>query len=436
MARIALMDAWARLLLGPGNSLEEPVEWDAINPQYNQENGAGTPMTHTPKQSNGGLDMEGLLRYMVKRRASDLFITAGVSPCIKVNGRMESLSNQTLTAEQSRRMVYSTMPPRAKEEFDVCQEANFAIHLSDIGRFRVNVFQQQNNIGMVVRRIQTRIPSLEELGLPQVLKILSMTRRGLILVVGATGAGKSSSLAAVVGYRNHNTSGHIVTIEDPIEYVHNHAGCIITQREVGIDTQNYEAGLKNALRQAPDVIVVGEVRSRETMEQAIAFADTGHLCLSTLHCNNSHQALERMLNFFPEDRHNQILMELSMNLKAIVAQRLVPTVDGNGRCAAVEILINTPRIADLIRTNAFHQIKDAMVKSENLGMKTFDRALYDLYCAGRISAEDAINYADSENEVRLMIKLGKGNDLSRLAEGAEGIALEDNEEQETFRYES
>lgn len=398
--------------------------------------GAGTSMTDKAKQSTGGLDMEGLLRYMVKRRASDLFITAGVSPCIKVNGRMESLSNQTLSAEQSRRMVYSTMPPRAKEEFEASQEANFAINLPDTGRFRVNVFQQQNNIGMVVRRIETRIPSLEELGLPQVLKILSMTRRGLILVVGATGSGKSTTLAGILGYRNHNTSGHVVTIEDPIEYVHTHAGCIITQREVGIDTQSYEAGLKNALRQAPDVILVGEVRSRETMEQAIAFADTGHLCLSTLHCNNAHQALERILTFFPEDRHTQLLMELSMNLKAIVAQRLLPTSDGKGRCAAIEILINTPRIADLIRTGAFHQIKDAMVKSENQGMKTFDRALYDLHCEGRISAEDAINHADSENEVRLMIKLGKNNDPSRLVESAEGIALENVEEHETFRYES
>jgi len=391
-------------------------------------------MTYTAKQGTGGVDMEGLLRYMVKRQASDLFITAGVSPCMKVNGRIESLSNQALTAEHSRRLVYSTMPPRAKEEFEASQEANFAVHLPDVGRFRVNVFQQQNNIGMVVRRIQTRIPTLEELGLPQVLKILSMTRRGLILVVGATGSGKSTTLAGMVSYRNHNTSGHIVTIEDPIEYVHNHAGCIVTQREVGIDTHSYEAGLKNALRQAPDVILVGEVRSRETMEQAIAFADTGHLCLSTLHCNNAHQALERMLNFFPEDRHNQILMELSMNLKAVVAQRLLPTADGKGRCAAIEVLINTPRMADLVRTGAFHQIKDAMKKSENQGMKTFDCALYDLYCEGRISAEDAINHADSENEVRLMIKLGKSNDPSRLAEGTEGITLEEDQDHETFRY--
>lgn len=391
-------------------------------------------MSYTAKQSTGGVDMEGLLRYMVKRQASDLFITAGVSPCMKVNGRMESLSNQTLTAEQSRRLVYSTMPPRAKEEFETSQEANFAVHLPDVGRFRVNVFQQQNNIGMVVRRIQTRIPTLEELGLPQVLKILSMTRRGLILVVGATGSGKSTTLAGMLGYRNHNTSGHVVTIEDPIEYVHNHASCIITQREVGIDTHSYEAGLKNALRQAPDVILVGEVRSRETMEHAIAFADTGHLCLSTLHCNNAQQALERMLNFFPDDRHNQVLMELSMNLKAVVAQRLLPTADGKARCAAIEVLVNTPRMADLVRTGAFHQVKDAMKKAENQGMKTFDSALYDLYCEGRISAEDAINYADSENEVRLMIKLGKTNDVSRLVDGTDGIALEGAEEHETFRY--
>lgn len=390
-------------------------------------------MSYTAKQSTGGMDMEGLLRYMTKRQASDLFVTAGVAPCMKVNGRMESLSNQTLNSEQARRMVYSTMPPRAKEEFEDSQEANFAIHLPDIGRFRVNVFQQQNNVGMVVRRIQTRIPTVDELGLPQVLKILSMTRRGLILVVGATGSGKSTSLAGMLGYRNHNSSGHIVTIEDPIEYVHSHAGCIVTQREVGIDTQSYEAGLKNALRQAPDVILVGEIRSRETMDHAIAFAETGHLCLSTLHCNNANQAMERMLNFFPEDRHNQLLMDLSMNLKAVIAQRLVPTADGVGRCAAVEILINTPRVADLIRNGSFHQIKDVMLKSENQGMKTFDRALYELYCEGRISAEDAINYADSENEVRLMIKLGKTGDGARLG-GAAGISLEQEEEHETFRY--
>lgn len=378
------------------------------------------------QQGTSGLDVEALLRYMVKTQASDLFITAGVAPALKRNGRLENLTPTALSPEQARRMVFSTMSPRAKEEFEARQEANFALNLPDIGRFRVNVFQQQNNVGMVVRRINTRIPSLDDLQLPSVLKLLAMARRGLILFVGATGAGKSTSLAAMVGYRNHNTSGHIVTIEEPIEFVHSHAGCIITQREVGIDTQSYEAGLKNALRQAPDVILIGEIRTRETMEHAMAFAETGHTCLSTLHSTNAHQALERILSFFPEDRTKQLCMDLSMNLKAIVAQRLIPAKSGKGFVPAVEVLVNTPRMADLIRTAQFHELKDLMAKSESQGMRTFDRALYELFCGGKISYDDAIAYADSENEVRLMIKLNNNGGEAGQFEGAlDGVKLEE-----------
>lgn len=378
------------------------------------------------------MDIEALLGYMVKRNASDMFITAGVSPAIKVNGKMEFLSKTGLTAEQVKRMVFSAMPPRAKEEFDQLQEANFALNLTDIGRFRVNVFQQQSNVGMVVRRINTRIPTIEELGLPQTLKMLAMARRGLIFFVGATGAGKSTSLASLIGFRNQNGAGHIVTIEEPIEFVHNHGGCIVTQREVGIDTQTYANALKNALRQAPDVILIGEIRTRETMEHAMAFAETGHLCLATMHANNANQTMERILNFFPEDRHPQILMDLSMNLKAIAAQRLIPTPDGRGRRVAMEMLINTPRVADLVRAGEFHLLKDIMSRSNAQGMKTFDQAVFELYCAGLITYEDAISHADSENEVRLMIKLGKNGDSTQSGDEMSGVELADYEEYGEF----
>lgn len=378
------------------------------------------------------MDIEQLLGYMVKRNASDMFITAEVSPAIKVNGKMEFLSKTPLSAEQVKRMVFSAMPPRSREEFDNIQEANFALNLSDVGRFRVNVFQQQNNVGMVVRRINTRIPTIDELGLPQTMKMLSMSRRGLIFFVGATGAGKSTSLASMVGYRNQNGSGHIVTIEEPIEFVHSHRGCIVTQREVGIDTQSYTNALKNALRQAPDMILIGEIRTRETMEHAMAFAETGHLCLATLHANNANQAMERILNFFPEDRHPQVLMDLSMNLKAVAAQRLIPAPDGRGRRVAVELLINTPRISDLIRAGDFHLLKEAMARSSSQGMKIFDQAIYELFCAGQISYEDAISHADSENEVRLMIKLGKTQDASKVGDSLTGVELAEYEEYGEF----
>ena len=354
------------------------------------------------------MDIDSLLAYMVKRGASDMFITEGVGPSFKVNGKMEAFSKKGLSAEQVRRLVFSIMTEEQIREYEREQEVNFAIHRSNIGRFRVNVFQQQNNIGMVLRRIQTVIPTFEQLGLPDVAAALSMTRRGLVIVVGATGSGKSTTLASMVGFRNRHSSGHIVTIEEPVEYLHRHQGCIVTQREVGIDTRNYEAALRNTLRQAPDVILIGEVRSREVMEHAVTFAETGHLCLTTLHATNASQSLDRILNFFPEERRSQVCVELSMNLRAIIAQRLVPRIDRKGRVLAVEVMINTPRIADLIRNGEFHEIRQNIAKGEPQGMLTFDQSLFGLYKEGKISYEDAVQHADSENELRLMIKLGKG----------------------------
>ena len=370
------------------------------------------------------VDMNALLRLMVHKKASDLFITAGMPPSLKIHGRIQPVSETALTPDQARETVLGVMNERQRREFEETKECNFAISASGVGRFRVSAFVQRNYAGMVLRRIETRIPTIEELHLPPVLKNLAMTRRGLVIFVGATGTGKSTSLAAMIGYRNQNSNGHIVTIEDPIEFVHQHAGCIVTQREVGIDTESYEVALKNTLRQAPDVILIGEIRSRETMDYAIQFAETGHLCLSTLHANNANQALDRIINFFPEDRRDQLLMDLSLNLKAIVAQQLIPTPDGKGRRVAVEVLINTPLAADLIRKGEIHKLKDLMKRSTQQGMKTFDQALYELYQAGEITYEDAIHHADSANEVRLMIKLGK-RDPESLAQAAEGLSLMD-----------
>ncbi len=370
------------------------------------------------------IDMNALLKLMVHKRASDLFITAGMPPSLKVHGRIQPVSETALTPDQARETVLGIMNEKQRREFEETNECNFAISASGIGRFRVSAFVQRNYAGMVLRRIETRIPTIEELHLPPVLKNLAMTKRGLVIFVGATGTGKSTSLAAMIGYRNQNSNGHIVTIEDPIEFVHQHAGCIVTQREVGIDTESYEVALKNTLRQAPDVILIGEIRSRETMDYAIQFAETGHLCLSTLHANNANQALDRIINFFPEDRRDQLLMDLSLNLRAIVAQQLIPTPDGKGRRVAVEVLINTPLAADLIRKGEIHKLKDLMKRSTQQGMKTFDQALFELYQAGEITYEDAIHYADSANEVRLMIKLGK-RDPESLAQAAEGLSLVD-----------
>ncbi|MGH8766801.1 MAG: PilT/PilU family type 4a pilus ATPase [Burkholderiales bacterium] len=346
-----------------------------------------------------------LLRGMVAKRASDLFITAGFPPAFKVDGKMTPVSNQSLTPQHTQELARSLMNDKQAQEFEATKECNFAINPPRIGRFRVNAFVQQQRVGIVLRTITTTIPKFEELGLPTVLKDVAMTKRGLVIFVGGTGCGKSTSMAAMIGYRNENSYGHIITIEDPIEFVHDHKNCLITQREVGVDTFSWETALKNTLRQAPDVILIGEIRERETMEHAIAFAETGHLCMGTLHANSSNQALDRIINFFPEERRAQLLMDLSLNLKGLVSQRLIPLKGTKGRAAAVEILLNSPLISDLIFKGEVHEIKEIMKKSRELGMQTFDQALFDLYEAGKISYEDAMRNADSMNELRLQIKL-------------------------------
>jgi twitching motility protein PilU len=346
-----------------------------------------------------------LLRAMVAKKASDLFITAGFPPAFKLDGKMTPVSNQSLTPQHTQELARSLMNDKQAQEFEAKKECNFAINPPGIGRFRVNAFVQQQRVGMVLRTITTTIPKMDELGLPPVLKDVAMTKRGLVIMVGGTGSGKSTTLAGMIGYRNENSYGHIITIEDPIEYVHDHKNCLITQREVGVDTDSWEDALKNTLRQAPDVILIGEIRERETMEHAIAFAETGHLCMGTLHANSANQALDRIINFFPEERRAQLLMDLSLNLKALVSQRLIPLKDVKGRAAAIEILLNSPLISDLIFKGEVHEIKEIMKKSRELGMQTFDQALFDLYEAGKISYEDAMRNADSMNELRLAIKL-------------------------------
>jgi len=339
-----------------------------------------------------------------------LFIVAGKEPCIKVDGIVEPISRAKLSTQQTMEMVTSIMSPQQRETFFQTKECNFAIHDGDLGRFRVSAYIQRDSAGMVLRHISYKVPTVAELNLPNCLNDFSMIKRGLILLVGATGTGKSSSLAAMVKYRNENSKGHIITIEDPIEYLHPHAGCIISQREIGIDTESYEVALTNTLRQAPDVILIGEIRTRETMQHAIMFAETGHLCLSTLHANNANQALERIMHFFPEETHSQMLMDLSLNLRCIIAQQLIQRSDGKGRYPAVEILVSTPLIADLIRKGDIQKLKEVMKNSREQGMQTFDQALFDLYTTGKITYEDALHSADSKNEVRLMIKLGGGRE--------------------------
>ncbi|WP_027389754.1 PilT/PilU family type 4a pilus ATPase [Chrysiogenes arsenatis] len=351
------------------------------------------------------MEFNELLRYMVEHNGSDMFITSEAPPSVKVSGQLKQVSATPLTAEQSQALAYAIMSPAQITEFESTHECNFAIARDGIGRFRINVFKQRNSVGLVVRKIETQIPSFDTLNLPPILKEVAMTKRGIVLFVGGTGSGKSTSLAAMIDYRNTNSSGHIVTIEDPIEFVHQHKGCIITQREVGIDTDTFESALVNTLRQAPDVILIGEIRHRETMEHAVAFAETGHLCLATLHANNANQALDRIINFFPEERRSQLLMDLSLNLKSVIAQRLVPHVSGKGRRAAIEILLNTPLMADLIHKGEVHQIKELMKKSAEHGMQTFDQAVFNLHRDGEISLEEALRNADSPNEVRLMVKL-------------------------------
>ena len=349
--------------------------------------------------------MHDLLRAMVAKNASDLFITAGYPPAIKLDGRMTPVANQPLTPQHTAELARAVMNDKQAQEFEATKECNFAINPPDIGRFRVNAFIQQGRVGLVARTITTTIPKFEDLNLPGILKDICMTKRGLIIMVGATGSGKSTTLAAMTGYRNENSYGHIITIEDPVEFVHEHRNCVITQREVGVDTENWHAALKNTLRQAPDVILIGEIRDMETMDYAIAFSETGHLCLATLHANSANQALDRIINFFPEMRKQQLLMDLSLNIRAIVSQRLIPKKDGKGRIAAVEVLLNSPLISDLIFKGEVHEIKGIMAKSRELGMQTFDQHLFDLYEQGLISYEDALRNADSVNELRLMIKL-------------------------------
>ena len=346
-----------------------------------------------------------LLRLMLSKRASDLFLTAGFPPAIKVDGKIAPVSNQTLTPSHTRELARSIMNDKQWKDFEEHREANFAISPPEIGRFRVNAFVQQGRIGLVLRTITTLIPKLEQLNLPPVLRDVAMVKRGLVIFVGGTGSGKSTSLAAMIGHRNENSQDHIITIEDPVEYVHEHKKSIITQREVGVDTENWFAALKNTLRQAPDVILIGEVRDRETMEYAIAFAETGHLCLTTLHANSANQALDRIINFFPEDRRQQLLMDLSLNLKAFISQRLIARKGTTGRIAAIEVLLNSPLISDLIFKGQVHEIKEIMAKSRELGMQTFDQSLFDLYEAGLITYEDAMRNADSLNDLRLKIKL-------------------------------
>lgn len=369
------------------------------------------------------MKVSSLLTIMVQKKASDLFVVAGRGPSLKINGVIEPLTSQKLTPEQTWELVTGVMTPKQKEEFERTKECNFAIHEDDLGRFRVSAYIQRDSACMVMRRISFEIPTVEKLNLPPMLNQLAMVKRGLILFVGATGTGKSTSLAAMIKYRTENSNGHVITIEDPLEFLHPHANCIVSQREVGIDTESYEVALKNTLRQAPDVILIGEIRTRETMQNAIAFAETGHLCLSTLHANNANQALDRILHFFPEEMHTQLLMDLSLNLYAIVAQQLIQRADGNGLYPAVEILIRTPLVSDLIRKGEIHKLKELMKNSREHGMMTFDQALYELYRAGKITYEDALRSADSKNEVRLLIKLSEDNVKARFAMGQEGPML-------------
>jgi len=378
--------------------------------------------------------MHDLLRTMVKKDGSDLFITAGAVPSIKVDGEMLPLSNQSLSPQHTQVLVGAIMNDKQRAEFEETQECNFAISLPGVSRFRVNAFTQRGSVGVVLRVIRSEIPLFEDLNLPPILKDIAMTKRGLVIFVGATGSGKSTSLAAMVGHRNQYSHGHIITIEDPIEFIHNHRNCIVTQREVGVDTDSYEIALKNTLRQAPDVILIGEIRDRETMEHAIAFAETGHLCLSTLHANSTNQALDRIINFFPEDRRQQLLMDLSLNLKSLVSQRLIPTVSGNGRMAAIEIMINSPLMSDLIFKGQVHEIKELIAKSNELGMRTFDQSLFDLYESGQIKYEDALRNADSVNDLRLRIKLeGKNASTTDLMEGLDSISVENNDDESRVR---
>ncbi len=376
------------------------------------------------------MKIEDLLERVVKEGASDGFITADAPPSIKVDGQIYPISGRPLTDEEARELVLSTMRPDQQDDFQRHHECNYAMSSEKFGRFRASAFVQRGKSGLVVRRIQSQIPTIDELGLPPIIKELAMTKRGLVIFVGATGTGKSTSLAAMVGYRNQNSRGHIISIEDPIEFIHQHAGCIVTQREVGMDTESFDVALKNTLRQAPDVILIGEVRAAETMQQALTFAETGHLCLCTLHANNANQALDRIQSFFPAALHSQVWMDLSLNLKAMVAQQLLPRKDGKGRTPVVEVLLNSPLVADYIRKGEVHLIKDLMAKSTELGMQTLDQSLVKAYKEGLISKEEALRFADSANDVRLQIKM---HDRGELGTGdGLGLAFDDYDNEGRF----
>lgn len=364
------------------------------------------------------------LKLMVHKKASDLFITAGVPPSLKIDSKITPITRQALTPDQARDLAYSVMNEEQTREFEAKKECNFALNPVEIGRFRVNVFVQQNRVGMVLRTIETHIPKFEELHLPPIMREIAMAKRGLVIFVGGTGTGKSTSMASLVGYRNEHSYGHIITIEDPIEYVHEHRNCIITQREIGVDTESWEAALTNAMRQAPDVIQIGEIRHRETMDNAVVFAETGHLCIATLHANNTYQALDRIVNFFPADRRDQLLMDLSLNLKALISQRLLPIKGAKGRVPAVEIMINSPLIADLILKGKIDEVRDVIASSREHGMQTFDQSLFDLYQADLVSYDDAIRNADSQNDLRLRVKLeGKDANAQELGESMKNVTF-------------
>ncbi|MDQ7990629.1 MAG: PilT/PilU family type 4a pilus ATPase [Candidatus Dactylopiibacterium sp.] len=367
--------------------------------------------------------VQDLLKLMVSKKGSDLFITAGFPPAIKIDGKIVPQSNQILSPQHTQEIARAVMNDKQAAEFESSKECNFAISPSGIGRFRMNAFVQQGRIGLVARTIAARIPTLEELGLPPILREIAMSKRGLVIFVGGTGTGKTTSLAALVDYRNEQSYGHIITLEDPIEYVHAHKNCIITQREVGLDTETWEAGLKNTLRQAPDVILMGEIRDRETMDYGIAFAETGHLCLATLHANSANQAIDRIINFFPEERRQQLLMDLSLNLRGIVSQRLLPRKESKGRVPAIEVMLNSPLISDLIFKGEVTELKDVMKRSREIGMQTFDQALFDLYEAGLIGFEDALRNADSVNDLRLQIKLNSKHADRDLLAGVQNLDI-------------
>ena len=376
--------------------------------------------------------MQGLLKKMVDKDASDLFITAGVPPAIKIDGEIHKAAEHPLTREQSAIIVRAIMNDKQARDFDADKECNFAIAPQGVGRFRVSAFIQQGAVGAVLRQIITKIPSVDDLELPPILKDIAMTKRGLVILVGATGSGKSTTLAAMIGHRNKNSRGHIITIEDPVEYVHAHESCVVTQREVGVDTDSWFAALKNTLRQAPDVIMIGEIRERETMEYGIQFSETGHLCLATLHANNANQALDRIINFFPPEKRDQLLMDMSLNMQGIISQRLLPRAGGKGRIASLEVMLRSPLIADLIFKGEIMKIKEVMAKSNRLGMKTFDQDLFELYENEKISYEDAMRNSDSKNELRLRIKLESKRERDVSAEASSSLSLMDEESDDEF----